>query len=105
MKESDNDDGTDSTPGGDSYEGDVDWDAEWKKVVESKGNNIDRPGKDFYKNDVQRAAAKASRAANEKLRRVKVVKPDINIRSLKGDAKVRKCSVVRLLIFFFFEPK
>jgi hypothetical protein len=33
----------------------VDWDAEWKKVVQKKGA-IPRPGKDFYKSDAEIAA-------------------------------------------------
>jgi len=83
----------DSVPGGDSFGGDnssdIDWDAEWKKVVEDKkkGNDISRPGQEFYKNDVQRAAAKASRQATEQISKVKIVKPDINMRMLQGDAK------------------
>lgn len=33
----------------------VDWDAEWKKVVQKKGA-IPRPGKDFYKSEAEIAA-------------------------------------------------
>ena len=76
---------------GESYKGDVDWDAEWKKVVEEKSNNAQRPGKDFYKNDVEKVAAKATRVAQEQVINVsknlpKVQTPDI--RSLQGDATV-----------------
>ena len=78
---------SDQVPGGDSYEGDIDWDAEWKKVVAEKGQSSDRPGKDFYKNDAQRAALKASKAASEQISKVKIVKPDINLKMLTGDAK------------------
>mmetsp|Transcript_106 Transcript_106/g.123 ORF Transcript_106/g.123 Transcript_106/m.123 type:complete len:162 (+) Transcript_106:162-647(+) len=86
VKVGDNEDGF--PPSGDnSYDGDIDWDEEWKKVVKEKGQNADRPGKDFYKNDVERAAAKATRVANEQISKVKIVKPDINIRSLSGDAR------------------
>lgn len=77
----------DSTPSGDSYEGDIDWDAEWKKVVAQKGQKIDRPGKDFYKNDAQKAAAKATRVASEQIQKIRVVQPDINMRMLAGDTK------------------
>ncbi|GFH59492.1 hypothetical protein CTEN210_15968 [Chaetoceros tenuissimus] len=77
----------DSFPKGDNYEGDIDWDAEWAKVVKEKGANIDRPGKDFYKNDAQRAALKATKAASEQIQKVKIVKPDVNLRMLTGDAK------------------
>ena len=34
----------------------VDWDAEWKKVVQKKENKIERPGKDFYKSEAEIAA-------------------------------------------------
>ena len=77
----------DSFPKGDSYEGDIDWDAEWAKVVKEKGSDIDRPGRDFYKNDAQRAALKATKAASEQIQKVKIVKPDVNLRMLTGDAK------------------
>lgn len=77
----------DSTPSGDSYEGEIDWDAEWKKVVQQKGQKVERPGKDFYKNDAQKAAAKATRVASDQIRKIKVVQPDINLRMLTGDAK------------------
>lgn len=77
----------DSFPKGDNYEGDIDWDAEWAKVVKEKGANSDRPGKDFYKNDAQRAALKATKAASEQIQKVKIVKPDVNLRMLTGDAK------------------
>jgi predicted pyridoxine 5'-phosphate oxidase superfamily flavin-nucleotide-binding protein len=71
--------------GGESYEGDVDWDAEWKKVVENRNQPSDRPGK--YKNDVERAMLKTTKATAEQIKKVKIVKPDINIRSLQGDGK------------------
>jgi len=74
-------------PGGDSYKGEVDWDEEWKKVVKEKGQDIGRPGKDFYKNDAQRAALKVTKAAGEQIKKVKVVKPDVNLKMLAGDAK------------------
>mmetsp|Transcript_12336 Transcript_12336/g.23117 ORF Transcript_12336/g.23117 Transcript_12336/m.23117 type:complete len:182 (+) Transcript_12336:139-684(+) len=77
----------DTTPGGDSYEGEIDWDAEWKKVVQQKGQKLDRPGKDFYKNDAQKVAAKATRVASEQIQKIKVVKPDVNLRMLSGDAR------------------
>lgn len=78
-----------STPGGDSYDGDIDWDAEWAKVVKENKSNAStkRPGSDFYKNDAQRAAVKASRAASEQISKVKIVKPDVNLKMLTGDAK------------------
>jgi hypothetical protein len=77
----------DTTPSGDSYEGEIDWDAEWKKVVQQKGQKVDRPGKDFYKSDAQKVAAKATRVASEQIRKIKVVQPDVNLKMLTGDAK------------------
>lgn len=86
----DDDFGNAGGAGGDSYEGDIDWDAEWKKVVEKRDQPSDRPGKEFYKNDVERALLSTSKATAEQIKKVKIVKPDINIRSLQGDAKVWK---------------
>ena len=77
----------DSFPGGDSYKGDIDLDEEWKKVVKEKGQDLGRPGKDYYKNDAQRAALKVTKAAGEQIKKVKVVKPDINLKMLSGDPK------------------
>ena len=78
--------GNTESPGGDSYEGDIDWDAEWKKVVEKRDQPSSRPGK--YKNDVERALLQSTKATSEQIKKVKIVKPEINIRSLQGDAKV-----------------
>lgn len=36
-------------PPEESYEGDVDWDEEWKKVMANKDKPVKRPGKDFCK--------------------------------------------------------
>jgi len=83
----DDDFGNSGSAGGDSYEGDIDWDAEWKKVVEKREQPSNRPGKDFYKNDVERALLQTSKSTAEQIKKVKIVKPDINIRSLQGDAK------------------
>jgi hypothetical protein len=46
------------------YKGSVDWDAEWKKVVQSGGSvktstttgGAERPGKDYYKSEAEIAA-------------------------------------------------
>lgn len=72
-------------PGEDTYDGDVDWDAEWKKVVEKRDQPSTRPGQ--YKNEVERAMLKTTKATSEQLKKVKIVKPDINIKSLQGDPK------------------
>ncbi len=92
-----------TTPGGESYDGDIDWDAEWAKVVKEKGKEIDRPGKDFYKNDAQRAAARASRVASEQISKVKIVKPDVNLRMLTGDTKFWIAICKFLLLFRLFD--
>ena len=77
----------DSFPSGDSYKGSVDWDAEWAKVVKEKGPDIERPGKDYYKNDAQRAALKAQKVTGEQIKKVKIVKPDVDFKSLSADPK------------------
>ena len=43
---------------GESYEGSVDWDAEWKKVVEDRDQPAERPGK--YKSQAEIAAIKTT---------------------------------------------
>ena len=73
---------------GEAYTGDIDWDGEWKKVVEQRGakKDIKRPGK--YKSDVEIAATKVTRAAQENvLKTVKVVKVVPSWNSLKNDPK------------------
>ena len=50
------------------YSGSVDWDAEWKKVVEKDGkldNGKERPGKDFYKSEAEIVAIKAANTATK----------------------------------------
>ena len=50
------------------YSGSVDWDAEWKKVVEKDGqleSGAERPGKDFYKSEAEIAAIKAANTATQ----------------------------------------
>jgi len=77
---------------GETYEGDVDWDAEWKKVVKNQDQPEERPGKDFYKNDVEKAIGKTAKAAQEqisKIPNVKVEMPKPRVpMSLTGDAKL-----------------
>ena len=86
------------------YEGDIDWDGEWKKVVQEQGNSADRPGKDFYKNDFERAVTKTGRAAvnqiesaKSKLPDVKFVQPKVNMKSLSSDGKVSYLQLAILL--------
>jgi len=77
---------------GETYDGDVDWDAEWKKVVKNQDQPEERPGKDFYKNDVEKAIGKTAKAAQEqisKIPNVKVEMPKPRVpMSLTGDAKL-----------------
>lgn len=74
---------------GETYTGDIDWDGEWKKVVEQRGakEDVKRPGK--YKSEVEIAATKVTRAAQENvLKTVKVVNvAPISWNSLKNDPK------------------
>lgn len=52
-----------------SYESSVDWDSEWKKVVQSEGKMSSgdaRPGQDFYKSEAEIAAIKAANKAAAK---------------------------------------
>lgn len=78
----------------DEYTGEVDWDAEWKKVVANKDRDIERPGKDFYKSDVEKAAIKATRDVQERVidvRKTIAENPTIktpDIKSLQGDGRV-----------------
>ena len=76
------------------YTGEVDWDAEWKKVVASDGklkSGKDRPGKDFYKSEAEIAAIKAANRATEKALEagssIRNSVPDMG--SLTSDWKVR----------------
>jgi hypothetical protein len=57
----------DSHPEENEYTGSVDWDAEWKKVVESERKTPagDRPGKDYYKSESEIAAIKVANKATE----------------------------------------
>lgn len=87
---------------GETYDGDVDWDAEWKKVVKNQDQPGERPGKDFYKNDVEKALGKTAKAAQEqisKIPNVKVEMPKPRVpMSLTGDAKVSlNCVVIHTI--------
>jgi len=72
------------------YSGNVDWDAEWKKVVEKDGkldSGAERPGKDFYKSEAEIAAIKAANTATKKVTEAGSSVADTlpDIRSLSGD--------------------
>jgi len=79
----------DDFPSDDSteYSGSVDWDAEWKKVVDKEDPLKDRPGKDFYKSEAEIAAIKAANTAtktvSDSASTVANSLPDV--RSLSGD--------------------
>ena len=71
----------------DEYQGEVDWDAEWKKVVTNKNQPQQRPGE--YKSDLEIAATKAKVAAEKKIISAKnEAKKMTDFNSLKGDWKV-----------------
>jgi len=104
----------DFPPDDNEYAGEVDWDAEWKKVVANDGKldgGAQRPGKDFYKSEAEIAAIKATNQAADKVRETSVnvsnVIPDI--RSLSGDWKVRYslhsriCCLFSKIIFLFHQ--
>ena len=81
-----------STMSSSSQNDEVDWDSEWKKVVQNKNQPPTRPGSNYYKNDVQRAIGKGTRQVQESV--VKNVLPTIqksrnqfSFSSLKNDAK------------------
>mmetsp|Transcript_15116 Transcript_15116/g.41844 ORF Transcript_15116/g.41844 Transcript_15116/m.41844 type:complete len:181 (-) Transcript_15116:321-863(-) len=80
----------DDFPSNEGYEGSVDWDAEWKKVVDNKDeSSTQRPGKDFYKSDAEIAAIKATNTAAERAAEVsyKVQSSLPSMGSLTGDWK------------------
>jgi len=52
-----------------SFDSSIDWDSEWKKVVQSEGKlgaGENRPGQDFYKSEAEIAAIKATNKAAAK---------------------------------------
>lgn len=73
---------------GDQYEGSVDWDAEWQKVVKDQDQPSKRPGE--YKTQVEIAAIKATnKVAKNVFDASQEVKSNLpkapSIRSLQGD--------------------
>lgn len=75
------------------YTGDVDWDAEWKKVMAKQGEpSEERPGKDFYKSEAEIAAIRAANKAQNEIQKVQSKMPSppsMDIPSLTGDWRVR----------------
>jgi hypothetical protein len=98
--------GDDDFPRGemDEYTGAVDWDAEWKKVVEAEraGKKVaERPGKDFYKSDAELAAIRAAKQAQAEAQKISEKlpsMPSMNMQSLTGDWKVCRTGII---VWFF----
>jgi hypothetical protein len=84
-----NENNSDDFPDNTDYVGDVDWDAEWKKVVQDKDSKRPRPGSKFYKTDVEIALTKTVNKAASKVVKVssQLDVPKMNWNSLKGDWK------------------
>jgi len=75
---------------GDQYQGSVDWDAEWKKVVEDRDQPAERPGK--YKTQAEISAIKTTNKVAKNVydasREVQSKIPSApSIRSLQGDGR------------------
>lgn len=66
----------------------LDWDAEWQKVVKNQDQPVARPGSDYYKTEAEIAAIKATNQVSQKVRRVRAEAPVLNFESLKNDPKV-----------------
>lgn len=78
---------------GSYYSGSVDWDAEWKKVVqqESAKRKVERPGQGYYKSDAEIAAIRAANQASQQMNRMQASMQLPSWNSVKGDWKVRNC--------------
>lgn len=102
------------------YSGNVDWDAEWKKVVASEGKldgGAERPGKEFYKSEAEVAAIKATNkaAANVAKAGAGVADAMPDIRSMSGDWKVcatpyrmqrlKRIAIYHVTVLMFFLPQ
>ncbi len=71
---------------GEKYEGQIDWDGEWKKVMQNKDQPKSRPGK--YKSDTEKQIIKATRSAQEKIIQAQQNIPrfdGFDVRSLQGN--------------------
>lgn len=74
------------------YESTIDWDSEWKKVVQSEGRlptGESRPGSEFYKSEAEIAAIKAANKAAAKASEVtsSVANKLPQLKSFTGDWK------------------
>jgi len=79
--------------GQDEYTGSVDWDNEWKKVVEKErsGQKLERPGDGYYKSDAELAAIRAAKKAQTEVEKISNKLPSVpsfDMGSLTGDWKV-----------------
>ena len=80
--------GEDEVEFGEKYEGEIDWDGEWKKVIQNQDQPEIRPGNKFYKSDAEKQIIKATRSAQEKIIEVQQNIPRLNgldFRSLQGN--------------------
>ena len=76
--------------GSSSYESSVDWDAEWKKVVQDqKQGKTTRPGGGYYKTEAEIKAIQAANKAAFEAQKVKANLPTWQM--LQGDWKVCVC--------------
>ena len=74
--------------GAPSFSSEVDWDAEWKKVMDDQrlGKKAERPGAGFYKTEAEIKAIQAANKAAQQARQVQASLPSWQM--LKGDWKV-----------------
>jgi hypothetical protein len=85
-------DESDFPPEDDAYESSIDWDSEWKKVVQNEGKSggkVSRPGNDYYKSEAEISAIKATNKAAMKAAEVSssVTNNIPQLSSLTGDWK------------------
>ena len=80
----------------------VDWDAEWKKVMQDQklGKKIDRPGEGYYKSPAEIKAIQAANKATQQVTKVQASLPSWQM--LKGDWKVRTKNCFRVCIYIAY---
>lgn len=77
---------------------DVDWDAEWKKVVKNKDQPSERPKgvNDYAKSDIEIAALRTKNKVESQIRGIEVPSfKGVSMSSLQGDWKVRFAIIQR----------
>mmetsp|Transcript_20541 Transcript_20541/g.56703 ORF Transcript_20541/g.56703 Transcript_20541/m.56703 type:complete len:175 (+) Transcript_20541:60-584(+) len=73
--------------------GSVDWDAEWKKVMEEQGSGktVERPGEGYYKSDAEIAAIRTANKATKQINKAAESMPSMpsmpSMNSLTSDPK------------------